>query len=102
MGRVDSRPFFLEVVLNKLMVAVSDRAVGAFMNPFVAPSIGWAVRSFSDEVNRKGADNQLAAHPEDYELWVLAVYDDETGAFSAPPDGARAIARGKEVVVKES
>lgn len=60
-----------------VVVAVRDRAVDAFMNPFVCPSLGMAVRSFHDEVNN--AESPMAKHPEDYELHQLGTFDQETG-----------------------
>lgn len=50
------------------VVAVKDRAVGAFGRPFVVPSVPAAVRSFTDEVNRSAVDNQMYQHPDDFDL----------------------------------
>lgn len=82
--------------MRSCVVAVRDSAVGAFMRPFFVPSIGSAVRSFSDEVNRKAADNIMSGHPEDFELWHLADFEEESGTFHAVEQ--RALARGKDVV----
>lgn len=81
-----------------VVVAARDSAIGAYGRPVFAPSAGAAVRSFVDEVNRKADDNQFSAHPEDFELCWLAVFDDETGAFEPPEGGVRVLARGKDVV----
>lgn len=62
------------------VVAVKDRMVDAFMRPFTAPALGIAIRSFQDEVNRK--DSEMNKHPEDYDLFHLADWDDETGEFT--------------------
>lgn len=82
-----------------VVVAVMDRAVQGFGRPIYVPSLGVALRSFSDEVNRKGADNQMSQHPEDFDLYELCKFDDETGAHLEST--CRVLARGKEVVVKE-
>jgi hypothetical protein len=82
--------------MKMCVVAVRDSAVGAFNRPFYAPSIGVAVRSFSDEVNRKAADNIMSQHPEDFELWYIANFDEELGRFETID--ARVLARGKDVV----
>lgn len=79
------------------VVAVRDSAMNAFARPFTVPSIGVAVRSFSDEVNREATDNTMFAHCDDYELWELAAWDDETGAFVTIEGGRRMVARGKDV-----
>lgn len=66
--------------MSKLGVfAIRDRAIDAFMNPFCAPSNGMAIRSFSDEVNRD--DSPMNKHPDDYELYKLGVWDQDTGEF---------------------
>lgn len=85
--------------MSKLyVVAVKDSAIEAFNRPFYVPAVGAAVRSFTDEVNRKAEDNPMHAHPDDYSLHVLAVFDDETGTFSPEnPEGPRLLARGKDI-----
>ncbi|WNK13693.1 MAG: nonstructural protein [Microvirus sp.] len=82
--------------MRNYVVSVKDSAMQQYMRPFYVPALGAAVRSFSDEVNRKGEDNQMYRHPDDYELWVLAEFDDETGRFSDTE--VRVLARGKDVV----
>lgn len=77
-----------------VVCAVRDRALDAFMQPFFAPSVGIAVRSFGDEVNR--AESPMAAHPDDYDLYQLGTFDDATGRF-AVGDGPRQVAIGKDV-----
>lgn len=82
--------------MPKLIVcAVMDRAVQTFNRPFYVPAVGAATRSFMDEVNRAAADNPMYAHPDDFELWRLATYDDETGLFE--DQAARMLTRGKDV-----
>lgn len=66
--------------------AVLDAAVGSYNRPFFVPSTALAVRSFSDEVNRNGdGNNSMAAHPADFSLWRLGLFDDETGKFESEP-----------------
>jgi hypothetical protein len=79
--------------------AVRDSAVGGFMNPFVAPAVGLAARSFADEVNRP--DTPLNAHPEDYELFELGEFDSDSGRINAHPSPV-SISRGKEVFIPKS
>ena len=47
---------------------------------FVA-SEGVAIRQFQDEVNRESDDNQLYRHPDDFQLFYLGTFDDNTGAM---------------------
>lgn len=78
------------------VVAVKDRAVDAFSRPFFVPTVPAATRSFSDEVNRQAQDNPMYAHPDDYDLYVLATFDENSGVFASdgPPT---LVVRGKDV-----
>lgn len=85
----------------RYVCASQDRAAGLFGQPFMVPAIGAAVRSFTDEVNRSAEGNVLFAHPEDFELWLLAEFDDATGIYAVPDGGARVLARGKDVKLEK-
>lgn len=65
-------------------VAVRDSAIG-YNRPFFTPSLGLAIRSFTDEVNRSAADNPMHAHPDAFELYHLGTFDDETAYISILP-----------------
>lgn len=82
--------------MKQVMMAVSDRAVGAFMRPFFAPSVGVAVRSFTDEVNRP--EGEMHKHPEDYELHHLGEFDEESGQVYMKKEGPELVVRAKDVV----
>lgn len=73
---------------------VRDRATDAFGNPFFVTALGQAIRSFGDEINNK--DSQLAAHPDDYDLYNLGKYDSDSGLFETHIP--KMIAVGKELV----
>lgn len=75
--------------------AVRDSALQAFARPIFVPSVGVAMRSFMDEVNRAEKENALHAHPEDFELHLLALYDEELGKFEETE--RRCLVRAKEV-----
>lgn len=77
-----------------IVCAVRDRALDAFMSPIFVPALGLAVRSFSDEVNRK--DSPMNAHPDDYDLYQIGTYDDSVGRLI--PSEVRQVAIGKDVV----
>lgn len=81
----------------RAVCSVFDSATRLYGQPFYVSAVGGALRSFADEVNRAATDNQLYQHPEDFELFWLANYDDETGIFEVPEGGARVLARGKDV-----
>lgn len=76
---------------------VRDRALDAYGVPLFVASKGQAIRSFSDEVNREDASNSLHKHPEDYELFYLGEYDDETATFEA--ERPQQLAIGKDCVI---
>lgn len=80
------------------VVSVFDFAAKAFMQPMFMPSVGSAIRSFSDEVNKVREGNIMNAHPEDFVLYELGTYEDEFGRFELLQD-YRVIASGKDVKV---
>jgi len=79
------------------VLAVRDRAADVYGQPFYSSSVGGAIRSFSDEVNRSAPDNNLFKHPEDFDLYLLGDFDDEFGTFTV--DSPSQIAIGKDVKV---
>ena len=44
--------------MKMIVVSIKDRAADAYGRPFYVPSVGVAIRSFQDEVNRAAEDNQ--------------------------------------------
>lgn len=84
--------------MKLLACAVRDSAANAYNRPFFVPSTGLAVRSFRDEVNRADAQNPMFAHPQDFELWLIGVFDEENGQLEGCPH--ERLARAQDV--KES
>ncbi|WNK12748.1 MAG: nonstructural protein [Microvirus sp.] len=76
--------------------AIRDRALDAFGTPIFVAAIGLAVRSFTDEINRKADGNPYSAHPEDYDLYVLGTFDSDDGSFECGKP--RQVSVGKDVV----
>lgn len=64
------------------LCTVKDRAADAYGRPMFVPSTGIAIRSFSDEINRQAEDNQMYNHSDDFDLYELGEFDDNTGLFS--------------------
>jgi len=81
-----------------IICTVKDRAADAFGRPMFVPSTGVAIRSFTDEVNRSDSENNLYNHPDDFDLYDLGVFDDQTGMFSLH-DVPRQLAIGKQVKI---
>lgn len=67
--------------MKMIVVSIKDRAAHAFGRPFYVPSVGVAIRSFQDEVNRAAEDNQMFQHPDDFDLFDLGSFDDNSGCF---------------------
>lgn len=65
--------------------SVYDSKAGAHLPPFVLPRVEMAQRVFGDCCN--STDHQFSHHPEDYSLWSLGSWDDESGAFTANKKG---------------
>jgi len=84
--------------MKYVVVAVHDRALDAYNRPFMVPTRGAAIRAFGDEINKK--EGQMRGHEDDFDLYELGSWDDETGAFdnSTPP---QQIAIGKNLLIKE-
>lgn len=80
------------------VLTVRDRAADVYGQPFFTQSTGVGVRIFTDEINRNSPDNNLFKHPEDFDLFYLGEFDDNTGEFdSCRP---QQVAVGKDVSVK--
>lgn len=62
-----------------ILFAVRDSAANVFGRVFQAPTVAFAIRAFSDEVNRVDPENTLFSHPADYNLYRLGTYDDVDG-----------------------
>lgn len=81
------------------IVVVRDRTADVFGTPNFVTSVGIAIRSFSDEVNRVDANNMLNKHAEDFDLFHLGTYDDSVAKFELM-DSPRQIAIGKDCLRK--
>lgn len=56
---------------------VFDTAAGMFLEPFVAPSIEFAIRGFRQAVNTP--EHQFNVFPEDYTLYHIGEFDPTSG-----------------------
>jgi len=84
--------------MKQIICTVKDRAADAYGRPMFVPSTGVAIRSFSDEINRNNADNQLFNHPDDFDLYELGEFDDNTGLF-ALHEQPKLLSLGKQVKI---
>lgn len=70
--------------MKLIIIAVRDIKTDLFGVPITVNHTGAAIRSFGDQCMGKAqqADPTLATHPEDFELYQLATYEDSTGEFT--------------------
>lgn len=63
--------------------SIRDAKAEAYMQPFYSQAKGAAIRAVADIVN----DHQhpTGKHPEDYHLFHLGMWDDQTGTFELFP-----------------
>lgn len=87
--------------MKMCIVAVRDRAADLYGAPTFVQSLGIAIRSFGDLINGESkGDGSFSAHPEDYDLFSLGTYDDQTGSFECHVP--KQIAIGKELRIARS
>ncbi|WMC01487.1 nonstructural protein [Microvirus D_HF4_320] len=80
----------------KPIYAVKDLAVQAFGTPFFVRAKGEALRSFQDEANADRTTSAIAKHPEDYELYFLGNFDENTGTLHS--ENPELVARAKDLI----
>lgn len=85
--------------MKMVIVSILDTAAGAYGRPAFVASEGVAIRQFQDEVNRPHEDNQLYKHPDDFQLYYIGTFDDNTGGMDlmASP---KLISRAKDVMIR--
>lgn len=69
--------------MKMVVMAVFDVQAQMFQRPFFVATQGVGMRLVADEVNRGQQDNMLWLHPEDFRLFVLGSFDDNSGLFEA-------------------
>ena len=79
----------------KVIVAVKDTAARVFGTPFFVQATAQAVRSLRDEVNSKDSTSDINRHPDDFEIYEVGVFDEDTGVIT--PHEPRLIARAKDL-----
>lgn len=84
--------------MKRNICAVRDRQMAAFGQPIFVPTTGIAIRSFADEINNP--QSEMHKHPDDYDLYHLGTFDDDTGRFENLDSGPTQIALGKNLLQK--
>lgn len=65
--------------MKRPVIAVYDRKIALFELPNVFRHNGEALREFTTLKTKP--DTKFGANPEDYDLYQIALFDDETGQF---------------------
>jgi len=65
----------------KKMYAIRDAKAEAFLNPWFKVTHGEAERDFNAAVNNE--ETTLAKYPEDFDLYYLGDYDDNSGKLKS-------------------
>lgn len=81
------------------LFAIYDDKVGAYTVPFSKATVGAGIRTFDDLVN--DPKSEIGRHPEDYTLYLLGDYDDQTGQCTMK-DPTAALGNGKQMVRQSS
>lgn len=65
------------------LFSILDTKASIYMQPFCCSTNAVALRHFSDSVNT--ADSPFHKHPEDYILFEIGRFDDQTGEIISNP-----------------
>lgn len=65
--------------MKLIICAIHDTKAEAFAQPMFFQAVGQAVRAFIDAVSDGDPKSNLANHPEDFNLFRIGTYDDQTG-----------------------
>lgn len=67
--------------MKTLVFAVLDLKIGTYASPFFMPTVASAKRAFAGAANDPGT--MLFKHPDDFALYHLGEFDDESGQLTA-------------------
>lgn len=81
--------------MKHYVFCVKDRLADVFGQPFQQANRASAIRAFSDSVNAVGDTNMLNKHPDDFDLYELGTFDDNSGMYATGVP--EVIALGKEI-----
>lgn len=81
----------------KPILTVKDRAIDAYNDIFAQETTAQAVRTFTDMINSDPTRSNIARHPDDFDLYVIGHFDDQTAKISPLPQ-PELVVRGKDVI----
>lgn len=65
--------------MEMLIFSVRDDKAEAFLKPFFAPTVAFALRMFTELVNEP--DHEFCKHSNDYNLFQIGTFDQATGVI---------------------
>lgn len=83
--------------MKYLLISIKDRAVNAFQPLASVRAKGEAIRSFQDALNNP-QNAQIHAHPDDFDLYLIGTFDDETGKIES--NEPEQLALGKQLKIR--
>lgn len=86
--------------MKRIVFAVRDIVSNLYAQPFCDVNNGSAIRGFREVIQRGDGTSQIGQHPEDYELFVLGSFDDESARFELLEIPER-ISRGADHLVSK-
>lgn len=81
----------------KPILVVKDRALDMYGTPMTNETTAQAVRGFTDEANRNDGQSAIAAHPDDYDLYLVGHYEPQTGRL-LPLSAPELVVRAKDLI----
>lgn len=82
--------------MRHFIYSIFDTASGIYMRPFTMASDGQVLRMFKDIAC--DADHDIGKHPEDYSVFRIGEYDDNTGEIK--PEIKTCLATALEMVAQ--
>lgn len=67
--------------MKLVMVCIWDVKAENFSQPWFVTTSASAVRSFTDLINNPEKSQTMHSHPEDFQLFEMGTFDDNTGKF---------------------
>lgn len=80
-GPISTYKYRREKMKQTPMVAVYDKKIGLFDQPFTCRHVGDAIRDF--DTVKKNQDTKFGKNPEDFEIYQIATYNEENGEITS-------------------
>lgn len=71
--------------MKLVICSIHDSKAECFSQPMFFQAVGQALRSFIDAVSDGDPKNNLSVHPEDFNLFRIGLFDDQTGELISEP-----------------